>query len=71
MSQSNRLGRHLALCTAAVATALATTANADVVYSGVVNIPIQANIDGCYLNVETGVYVNGPGSGAPVWDVNP
>ena len=71
MSQSNRLGRHLALCTAAVATALATTANADVVYSGVVNIPIQANIDGCYLNVETGVYVNGPGSGAPGWDVNP
>ena len=71
MSQSNRLGRHLALCAAAVSCAAAQTAHADVVYSGIVNITVPANIDGTYLNVETGVYVNGPGSGNPGWDVNP
>ena len=68
--KTNRLHKHLAL--AAVATAaVAATSNADVVYSGPVNIVVPANIDGTYMNVETGQYVNGPGSGAPGWDVNP
>ena len=72
MNPLNRLESHFVACAATVvATTLVGTSNADVVYSGVVNIPVQANIDGCYLNVETGVYVNGPGSGAPGWDVNP
>ena len=68
--KTNRLHKHLAL--AAVATAaVAATSNADVVYSGPVNIVVPANIDGTYMTVETGQYVNGPGSGAPGWDVNP
>ena len=45
-----------------------TTADAAIVYSGVVSISIPDNIDGVYLNVVTGA------SGAVLpagWDVNP
>ena len=70
MSISNRLTNHFAL--AAVATAaVAATSNAAIVYSGVLNIVIPANVDGVYMNVETGQYVAGAGAGAPGWDVNP
>ena len=70
MSMSNRLANHLAL--AAVATAaVAATSNAAIVYSGIINFAINADIDGAYINVEANVLSNGPGSGVPGWDVNP
>ena len=70
MSISNRLANHFAL--AAVATAaVAATSNAAVVYSGVINFACAVDIDGCYINVETNILSNGPGSGVPGWDVNP
>ena len=70
MSISNRLANHFAL--AAVATAaVAATSNAAIVYSGIVNFAINADVDGAYINVEANVLSNGPGSGVPGWDVNP
>ena len=70
MSMSNRLANHFAL--AAVATAaVAATSNAAVVYSGIINFACNADIDGCYINVQTGLMSNGPASGVPGWDVNP
>jgi len=56
---------------ATAALCLAGAAAADVVYSGPVNFVCAVDIDGCYINVETGVFSNGPGSGVPGWDVNP
>jgi MYXO-CTERM domain-containing protein len=70
MSMSNRLANHFAL--AAVATAaVAATSNAAVVYSGIINFACNADTDGAYINVETGLMSNGPASGVPGWDVNP
>jgi len=70
MSMSNRLANHFAL--AAVATAaVAATSNAAVVYSGIINFACNADIDGCYINVQTNLLSNGPASGVPGWDVNP
>ena len=69
MITSNRLTNHFAVAAAAVS--CAGVAHGTVIYSGVLNITVQADIDGCYMNVETGQYVNGPGSGVPGWDVNP
>ena len=70
MSISNRLANHFAL--AAVATAaVAATSNAAVVYSGILNFACNADIDGCYINVQTNLLSNGPASGVPGWDVNP
>ena len=67
---SNRLANHFAL--AAVATAaVAATSNAAIVYSGIINFAINADVDGAYINVEANVLSNGPGSGVPGWDVNP
>ena len=56
---------------ATAALCLAGAAAADVVYSGPVNFVCAVDIDGCYINVETGALSNGPGSGVPGWDVNP
>ncbi len=67
---SNRLNKHFAVCAAAVATAVVGSANAAVVYSGVVNITVPANIDGIYLHLETGFY-NSSGAANPGWDINP
>jgi Thrombospondin type 3 repeat len=64
-----RFHRHL-VAAAAVAMG-AAAANAGVVYSGVVNFACAIDIDGCYINVETNTLTNGPGAGAPGWDVNP
>ena len=66
---SNRLVKHFAA--AAAVTVVAGAANAAVVYSGIINFACTADIDGCYINVETGVLSNGPASGVPGWDVNP
>ncbi len=70
MRISNRLEKHI-VAAAAVAAGVAASANAAIVYSGVVNFVCAVDIDGCYINVETGVLSNGPGSGVPGWDVNP
>ena len=70
MKISNRLGMHMAAA-AAVAAGVAASADAAIVYSGTVNFACAVDIDGCYINVETGVLSNGPGSGVPGWDVNP
>jgi len=54
-----RLDTHFAACTAAAAGAAllggAQSANAAVVYSGVVNIPIPNTFAGVYLNIATGL----------------
>jgi MYXO-CTERM domain-containing protein len=70
MKSSNRIGMHMAAA-AAVAAGVAASADAAIVYSGVLNFVCAVDIDGCYINVETGVLSNGPGSGVPGWDVNP
>jgi MYXO-CTERM domain-containing protein len=68
MKISNRLVKHAAVAASVVA---AASANAAIVYSGVVNFACAIDIDGTYINVETGQLTNGPGSGVPGWDVNP
>ena len=76
-SLKSRLDRHFVACSAAAAAATVgavQTANASIVYSGVVNLPIQATTNGLYLNVVTGA-INEPGntggSTVPGWDINP
>jgi MYXO-CTERM domain-containing protein len=66
---SHRLVKHLA--SAAAVAVVAGSANAAVVYSGVINFVCAVDIDGCYINVETNTLSNGPGGGVPGWDVNP
>ena len=66
----SRLEKHI-VAAAAVAAGVAASANAGIVYSGVINFACAVDIDGCYINVQTGVFSNGPGSGVPGWDVNP
>ncbi len=66
----SRLEKHI-VAAAAVAAGVAASANAAIVYSGVVNFSCAIDIDGTYINVETGQLTNGPGSGVPGWDVNP
>ena len=69
MSISNRLTNHFAL--AAVATAaVAATSNAAVIQSSIVNLVIPANLDGQYMNVESGA-IGTSGSSTPGWDINP
>ncbi len=66
---SNRLAKHFGA--AAAAAVVVGSANAAIVYSGVVNFACAIDIDGTYINVETGQLTNGPGAGVPGWDVNP
>ncbi|MBL9030084.1 MAG: PEP-CTERM sorting domain-containing protein [Phycisphaerae bacterium] len=79
MGQSfkNRLEKHFVACSAAAAAATigaVQTADAGIVYSGVVNLNIASTTNGLYLNVVTGA-INEPGNTAggtvPGWDVNP
>jgi MYXO-CTERM domain-containing protein len=66
---SNRLAKHFGA--AAAAAVVVGSANAAIVYSGVVNFACAIDIDGTYINVETAQLSNGPGAGVPGWDVNP
>ena len=66
----SRLEKHI-VAAAAVAAGVAASANAAIVYSGVVNFSCAIDIDGTYINVETAQLTNGPGAGVPGWDVNP
>jgi MYXO-CTERM domain-containing protein len=70
MRLSNRFEKHV-LVAAAVAMGATAAANAAIVYSGVVNFSCAVDLDGTYINVETNQLTNGPGTGAPGWDVNP
>jgi hypothetical protein len=63
---SSRLARHFA---GAAVLATAASATADVNYS-VYNQVIPANIDGLYINVETGL-TGSSGASTPGWDINP
>ncbi len=71
----SRLDRHFVACSAAAAAATVggaaqQSAEATIIYSGVVNINIPSTTAGVYLNVVTGV--NNPSPAAvPGWDVNP
>lgn len=72
---NSRIDRKLAafatLAGAALAApALAPSAEATIVYSGVVNIAVPVTVQGIYLNVVTGVAATTP-AGAPGWDLNP
>ena len=66
---NSKIVKHMAA--AAAAATVVGAANAAVVYSGIINFACAVDIDGCYINVETGLLSNGPGSGVPGWDVNP
>jgi MYXO-CTERM domain-containing protein len=66
---SNRLAKHFGA--AAAAAVVVGSANAAIVYSGVINFACAVDIDGTYINVETAQLSNGPGAGVPGWDVNP
>lgn len=71
MNLKTRLTQHFAL--AAVATAAVSSANAQIVHSGIVNFNIPATTNGLYLNVVTGqtnLPAGGTGSTVPGWDVN-
>jgi uncharacterized protein (TIGR03382 family) len=78
MSLKSRLNGHFlamgALAAAGAMTTLAPQAEASIVYSGVVNIPVQQTTNGLYINIVTG-QINEPGntsgSSVPGWDLNP
>ena len=63
-----RTARHLALAT--LACSLAPTAAHAAVQYQVVRIPVPANIDGAYINVET-LQVGSAGAVVAGWDLNP
>lgn len=66
-----RLAGYATLAGAALAApAFAPSAEADIIYSGMVNINIPSTTGGVYLNVATGVNSTAT-SGAVGWDVNP
>jgi hypothetical protein len=70
MHISNRFEKHI-VAAAAVAMGAAAAANAAVVYSGIINFVCAVDIDGAYINVETGLMSNDPATGVPGWDLNP
>ena len=72
-----RLDAHFVACAAAAGAAMVGTAQqaeAGIVWSGAVNLPIALTTNGLYLNVVTGA-INEPGnttgSSVPGWDINP
>jgi hypothetical protein len=76
---SAKLNKHFAALGAAtsavVGVGITQQADAAIVYSGVVNLPIPASTNGLYLNVVTGANNLPPpgtgGSTVPGWDINP
>lgn len=64
---ANRLQKHFVVCAAAAA-AVATTANAGVVYSGPVSIVIPDDFGGIYMDVVTGATGGASFAG---YDINP
>ncbi|NBX32689.1 MAG: hypothetical protein EBR07_08150, partial [Planctomycetes bacterium] len=73
-ASGSRLSKHFlaaAVATSSASLLAAHSASADIIYSGVINFACAVDIDGAYINVETGLLSNGPGTGVPGWDVNP
>lgn len=76
-SIARRLDKHFVACAAAAAGAAlvgpANTAEAVIVWSGIVNLTIPSTTNGLYLNVVNGAYntTGGLGTTVPGWDVNP
>ncbi|MBM4099343.1 MAG: hypothetical protein FJ260_05225, partial [Planctomycetes bacterium] len=66
MNRPSRLGRHFA---AALTTAVAASATAGVQYTPTF-LPVPANSDGIYINVQTGA-TGTAGSAVAGWDLNP
>jgi len=66
MNRPSRLGRHFA---AALTTAVAASATAGVQYTST-SLPVPANFDGIYINVQTGA-TGTAGSAVAGWDLNP
>ncbi len=67
----SRLNQYTLLAAATAAAAVGTQqADAAIVYSGVVNIPIPSTTAGVYLDVDTGVSNTSPAL-VPGWDLNP
>ncbi len=67
---SNRLNKHFVAAAAIAVVGATQAANAEVVYSGIVNITIPATTAGVYLNLQTGANSTSPAA-APGWDINP
>jgi hypothetical protein len=67
----SRLAAYAAVATAALAAPALPTADANIVYSGVLNTSIPLTFDGLYLNMVTGAAVTTAGTTLPGWDVNP
>jgi len=65
-----KLAAYAALAGATLAAPAIPSADASIVYSGVVSIVIPATTSGVYLNVVTGVNNVSPGL-VPGWDINP
>jgi hypothetical protein len=78
MNLKTRLDGHFLACSAVAAAAAiggaTQTADAQIVYSGVVNINIPSTTNGLYMNILTG-QINEPGNtsgtSVPGWDINP
>lgn len=67
----SRLNQYTLLAAATAAAAVGTQqADAAIIYSGVVNIPIPDNIDGVYIDVDSGA-TGTLGASTPGWDLNP
>jgi len=65
-----RLDKHFAACAAVAGAAVAVgSADAAVVWSGIVNINVPSTTSGVYLNVVTGA--TGGSSALSGWDINP
>lgn len=65
---SNRLAQYTALAGAAAGLAAVPSAEAAIVYSGLVNVPIPTNVGGLYLDLTTGTTSTAAFAG---WDINP
>lgn len=69
-SVDTRLAAYAALAGAALAAPALPTADADIIYSGIINLNIPTTEEGIYLNLVTGVSATNF-AGASGWDINP
>lgn len=67
---NGRLAAYATLAGAALAAPAIPTADADIIWSGTVNLNVPSTTAGIYLNVVTGLSAITP-AGAPGWDLNP
>jgi hypothetical protein len=67
MNLRNRLGRHFAACAAASA-AIGASVQAEINYSGPIDLAVPNTFTGFYMNLVTGEIAESPMAG---WDLNP